>query len=161
MTADRAPGVLIREAVQADLDGLVASNIALFGADAAVHERMRNPGWAAGHMAELVARVLADPETLVLAAVHGETIVGHLTGVFLPASAMWRAPRAELFSMHVTAAWRGQGIGTRLTGRFADWAAGRGAAQLRVSAYAANTGAIRFYQRHGFAPLDITLARDV
>jgi DNA-binding beta-propeller fold protein YncE len=34
----------------------------------------------------------------------------------------------------------------------------KGAAELRVTAYSANEGAIRFYQRHGFSALDSTLA---
>ena len=39
-----ADGVLIRAATTADLDGLVASNVALFAVDAAAREPLRNPG---------------------------------------------------------------------------------------------------------------------
>ena len=54
--------------------------------------------------------------------------------------------------------WRSQGIGSQLVDRFKAWANTRGVAQLRVSAYTANEAAIRFYRRHGFVPLDTTLA---
>jgi ribosomal protein S18 acetylase RimI-like enzyme len=156
-----ADGVLIREATTADIDGLAASNAALFAADAAARDPLRNPDWAGSHAAEHVAGTLADPAVLVLAAEARRDIVGHLTGVLLPASVMWTVPRAELFSMHVMAPWRDQGIGSRLVDRFRDWAESRGAAQLRVSAYTANEGALRFYRRHGFCPLDTTLTLDI
>ena len=154
-------GVLIREAATADVGGLAASNAALFAADAAARDPLRNQDWPRSHAAEYVASTLADPAMLVLAAEAGGDIVGHLTGVLLPASAMWAVPRAELFSMHVMAPWRGQGIGSRLVGRFRGWAESRGAAQLRVSAYTANEGALRFYRRQGFTPLDTTLTLDI
>ena len=150
--------VTIREATAADVDGLVASNSALFAADAAVRDPLRNPGWPDAHAAGHVAETLANPDMLVLVAGHDGAVIGHLTGAFLPASVMWTAPRAELFSMHVMAPWRSQGIGTQLVDRFKAWAHDRGVAQLRVSAYTANEAALRFYRRHGFSPLDTTLA---
>jgi GNAT superfamily N-acetyltransferase len=149
--------VTIREATSADVDGLVASNSALFAADAVARDALRNPGWADAHAAGHVTETLADPDMLVLVAEHDGTVVGHLTGAFLPTSAMWSAPRAELFSMQVMAPWRSQGIGSQLVDRFKAWAQARGVAQLRVCAYTANEGALRFYRRHGFAPLDTTL----
>lgn len=153
--------VLIREGTTADIAGLVASNAALFAVDAAARDPLRNPDWPPLHAAEHVASTLADPAMLVLAAEAGGAVVGHLTGALLAVSPMWTAPRAELFSMHVMAPWRGQGIGSRLVGRFRDWAQDRGVVQLRVSAYTANEGALRFYQRHGFTPLDTTLTLDI
>jgi GNAT superfamily N-acetyltransferase len=63
--------------------------------------------------------------------------------------------------MHVMAAWRGQQVGAQLVEYFRTWAKQKGAVQMRVTAYTANTGAIRFYQRHGFSPLETTLAVDI
>jgi GNAT superfamily N-acetyltransferase len=107
-----------------------------------------------------VAETLANPDMLVLVAEHDGTIIGHLIGAYLPATPMWTAPRAELFSMHTSAHWRDQGIGSQLVAHFKTWAQTRGAVQLRVSAYTANESALRFYRRHGFTPLDTTLAMD-
>jgi hypothetical protein len=56
---------------------------------------------------------------------------------------------------------RGRGVGARLVEGFADWGRARGAARLQVGAYVANTGALRFYQRHGFAPLSTELVIDL
>jgi len=43
-------------------------------------------------------------------------------------------------------------VGGRLVDAFKTWATEQGAVRLTVTAYAANTDAIRFYQRNGFAP---------
>jgi GNAT superfamily N-acetyltransferase len=150
--------VSIRAATTADTDGLVASNTALFAADAAVRDPLRNANWPAENAAGFVAETLADSDMLVLVADHDGKIIGHLIGAFLPTSPMWTASRAELFSMQIMPAWRSQGIGSQLVVRFKSWAQTRGVAQLRVSAYTANESALRFYRRHGFTPLDTTLS---
>ena len=153
--------IVIRVAAGADIDGLVASGTGLFMEDGATRDSLRNPGWPAEHGADYEANNLANPDMLVLVAEQDGAVIAHLTGGFYPASAMWTAPRAHLISIHVMAPWRGQGVGERLLEEFRSWAKARGAVQLRVTAYAANQGAVRFYQRHGFAPLETTLAIDI
>jgi GNAT superfamily N-acetyltransferase len=153
-------GVTVRKATAADIEGLVASITELFAVDS-VRDRLRNPDWPQAHAAGDETENIANPDMLVLLADRDGSVIGHLTGSFHAASAMWTAPRAYLISMHVMAAWRGQHVGSQLVEYFGSWAKEKGAVQLRVTAYAANTGAIRFYQRHGFAPLETTLAVDM
>jgi ribosomal protein S18 acetylase RimI-like enzyme len=62
-------------------------------------------------------------------------------------------PTAELLSIMVEPNRRGQGIGSRLLQALAAECQGRGLAQLEVTVDAANAGARRFYERHGFALL--------
>jgi GNAT superfamily N-acetyltransferase len=153
-------GVAVRRATVADIDGLVASITGLFAEDS-VRDELRNPGWPQVHAADDAAENVANPDMLVLLAELDGSVIGHLTGGFYPASPMWTGPRAHLFSLHVMAAWRGQHVGALLVEYFRSWAKEKGAVQLRVTAYTANTGAIRFYQRHGFAPLETTLAVNI
>jgi GNAT superfamily N-acetyltransferase len=153
-------GLSVRRATPADIDGLVSSITALFAVDS-VRDRLRNPAWPQAHAADDETENVANPDMLVLLAELDGSVIGHLTGAFYAASAMWTAPRAYLISMHVMSDWRGQQVGTQLVGHFRAWAKEKGAVQLRVTAYTANTGAIRFYQRHGFAPLETTLALDI
>jgi len=47
--------------------------------------------------------------------------------------------------------------GARLVESFVEWAGKEGAEQAEVTAYSANTDAIRFYERHGFGPRSVTL----
>lgn len=153
-------GLTVRRATVADIDGLVASIAGLFAADS-FRDELRNPAWPQAHAAGAEAENLANPDMLVLLAELDGSVIGHLTGGFYAASAMWTGPRAYLISMHVMAAWRGQQVGAQLVEYFRSWAKEKGAVQLRVTAYTANTGAIRFYQRHGFAPLETTLAAGI
>lgn len=146
----------IRTATEADVDGLVASQTGLFAVDAAAHEPTRNVNWPRDHGAEATKVNLANPDRLVLVAEADDAIVGHLLGGYYPADDMWIASRAVLISLHMQAGRRGGGAGSQLVDRFKEWARERGAVQLLVTAYAANEGAIRFYQRHGFAPQAIT-----
>jgi GNAT superfamily N-acetyltransferase len=150
----------VRPATEADLDALVASSAGLFAEDAGTRDPLRNPDWPKVHGRKAFADNLTNPNMLVLVADVGGTVVGHLTAGFYPASDMWLAPRADLISFYVQSPHRGGGLGTQLAEAFVTWAKDRGATQLRVTAYATNEGAIRFYQRLGFTPLEITLASD-
>ena len=153
--------VRIRRAVTGDVGDLVAGSAGLAAEDGALRDPLRNPQWAQTHAARAYAAHLANPDMLVLVAVaEGET-VGQLLGAYAAPSDMWLAARASLISMFVQPLWRGRGVGSLLVGEFTSWAAGRGAAQLRVTAYTANEQAVRFYRRHGFLPLESTFTADL
>jgi GNAT superfamily N-acetyltransferase len=151
----------IRPATPDDLDGVVASSAALFAEDAATRDSLRNANWPAAHGAQWCSDLLADPQALVLVAVTEGDVAGHLIGLFAGASDMWVGSRAELVSVYVRRDLRGQGVGGRLVDAFVEWAKGRGAARLHVTAYAGNAAALRLYQSHGFAPKSVTLAVDL
>lgn len=70
-------------------------------------------------------------------------------------------PVAELESMFVLDNARCRGVGKHLVDAFLAWCHGRGMQRVSVTAYAANDGAIRFYQRAGFAARQLTLERPV
>jgi GNAT superfamily N-acetyltransferase len=153
--------VEIRPARAGDLGGVTASSAALFAEDGAARDRLRDPRWPGDHGAAWIAELSANPDALLLAAVANGTVVGHLVGFHLPASSMWLGARAELVSMYVQPDRRGAGVGSRLVEDFCAWARERGADRLQVTAYIANDGAVRFYQRHGFAPVSTVLAADL
>lgn len=151
----------IRHATEADLDALVASSAGLFAEDAGTRDPLRNPNWPKTHGRTAFTDNLTNPNMLVLVADVDGTVVGHLTAGYYPPSDMWLVPRADLISFYIQPAHRGGGLGTQLAEAFTTWAKERGATQLRVTAYATNEPAIRFYQRLGFTPLEITLASDL
>lgn len=153
--------VEVRPATVEDLDDLVRSTADLFAEDAVTRDRLREPEWPRDNAKPWCAGLIAAPDALVLVAVEDGEVVGHLIGTFSPASSMWTAGRAELVSTFVDDAHRGQGIGSRMVEDFVAWGAARGAARLHVSAYVANSAAIRFYQRLGFVPLTMELTADL
>jgi GNAT superfamily N-acetyltransferase len=154
------PAIAIRRAEAGDLDGLAASSAALFAEDG-VRDRLRDQRWPSGHGAAWIAELSVNPHALLLAAVVDGTVVGHLVGLYQPASPMWLGARAELVSTYVTPDLRGNGAGARLVEHFTTWARERGATRLHVTAYTANAHAVRFYRRHGFTPLSTVLAADL
>ena len=153
--------VAIRQPEPADLPGLEASSASLFAEDGATRDRLRNARWPQEHGRAWIDGLLSSPDALVLVAVgpYGD-VVGHLIGCFYAASPMWLGARTELISTLVSPAFRRQTIGGRLVEAFFSWSRERGAERFQVSAYAANESAIRFYRRHGFAPLSVELAVD-
>lgn len=151
----------IRSAAPADVPGLVALSAALFAEDGATRDRLRDAGWPRDHGRAWIEGVLTEPDALVLVAADRDgAAVGYLIGHFYAISAMWTGARTELISMYVTSGYRGRNLGSRLVEEFFAWSRQRGAERFHVSAYAANEAAIRFYRRHGFAPLSVELAVD-
>jgi len=148
----------IRRAASADVAGLVALSAALFAEDGATRDRLRNPGWPLENGHTWIEGLLATPDALVLVAAGGDgTAIGYLIGQFYAASAMWTGARTELVSTYVMPGYRGRNVGGSLVEAFFAWSRERGAKRFHVTAYAANGAAIRFYRRHGFAPLSVEL----
>lgn len=151
----------IRPATTEDLAGVVASSAALFAEDAGSRDALRNQNWPAKHGAQWCAELLTDPQALVLVAQLEGEVAGHLIGMFSEPSDMWLGSKAELVSMYVRGDVRGQGVGGQLVDAFVEWAKGRGAARMNVTAYADNATALRLYESRGFAPKSVTLAIDL
>jgi GNAT superfamily N-acetyltransferase len=147
----------VRPAGPGDLDVLLDSVAGLFREDCGRHDPVRNVDWPAVEGLAYYRGVLDDPAVLLALAWRGDQPAGHLVGKVARPSSMLRAPIGVLESIRVAPAERGRGVGSLLVREFTDWARGHGAVEFTVSAYAANDGALRFYQRHGFAPHSITL----
>jgi GNAT superfamily N-acetyltransferase len=149
--------VEIRRGTADDLPGLVASSTGLFAEDAGTRDDTMNIEWPAQHAAAAFANTLADPARVVFVADAGGAVIGHLTGYVTEPSDIRPVRSATLLSMYVFPEHRSDGVGGRLVDAFKAWAAEQGAARLTVTAYAANTEAIRFYQRNGFGPKSLEL----
>ncbi|PRX99010.1 GNAT family N-acetyltransferase [Allonocardiopsis opalescens] len=152
------PALRVTAAGPGELDALVAQVAGLFAEDGAQRDPFADPGWPLRHGHAYYAPLLEADDGLVLLARAPEP-VGYLVGRLRGADPLRPGARvAELESMRVAPAHRGTGFGSALVRRFLAWARARGANEARVSAFAANTAAIGFYQRHGFAPARVELA---
>jgi GNAT superfamily N-acetyltransferase len=134
------------------IDDLVDLEAGLFAEDAGRHEPYADVTWPRREGRRDFERLLAEPTCVVLVALDDDRPVGFLVG-YSAASSPTRVPVtfAVLRSLYVGAEHRSSGIGARLVGRFVDWAEGAGCVEMHVDSYAANEGAQRFYERHGFA----------
>lgn len=93
---------------------------------------------------------LSIPGALDLVAVDGDRPVGMASGVPDEDD----ADVAELISMWVDPAARGQGVAGALIARVVDWAVAAGRAGLQLSVMPDNAVARRTYERSGFVVLD-------
>jgi GNAT superfamily N-acetyltransferase len=154
--------IRIDTATPDDLADIVASAAALVATDAARFDpSATNVDWAAYDGSSYANGLLAGEDNLVLLARDGDGVLGHLVGRLHRGNSLHPVRVAELESLHVYPAHRGQGVGSGLVAAFREWATGRGAVRALVTAYAANEGALRFYARHGFAPRSVVLDREL
>jgi RimJ/RimL family protein N-acetyltransferase len=95
----------------------------------------------------LIGQSVRDPRSLFLVAEVAGEIAGNLGG-----SGLAFAPSAHVFEfgMSVGAAYRGVGVGSALLEAALAWAAAADFTKVVLSAFPHNTGAIAFYERHGF-----------
>ncbi|RPF38737.1 GNAT family N-acetyltransferase [Streptomyces sp. TLI_185] len=149
--------VIVRRARAEDIPGLVASSAGLFAEDGGTRDRSMNVDWPREYGARSFAAALEDPACLVLAVEYDGQVVGHLMGSVTGPTEKRTVTSATLVSIYVRPEHRRARAGDRLVEEFLDWARRQGAEYAEVTAYAANTDAIRFYERGGFAAMTVTL----
>jgi ribosomal protein S18 acetylase RimI-like enzyme len=149
----------VRRAELADVPAIVALSDALFREDSGQRDPLMNHDWAQQHGQQYFRGLLDNRAYLILIAEeHGE-VVGYLAGSTSEAGELRTVRSAELESMCVAPASRGRRAGEALAQAFLQWAQEQGAAWITVTAYAANRGALSFYERLGFLPHAVTLGQ--
>ena len=107
---------------------------------------------------------LADPAVAIWVAESGGELVGMVQ--MHPAEGLVEdgirpVNGAYLYEGHVTAQWRGQGVGVALVERGLAWAREAGYATCVVDWFTANPLSSRFWPRRGFVPFAGQLARRI
>lgn len=149
--------VEIRRATEADIPGIVAMADALVREDAGQRDPHANVDWAEVEGAARYGQVVNDPQAVCFLAIVAGEPVGYVSGGIEPANTFCLVTGARLGSLFVRPGARGEGVGERLVETYLAWARTHGAARVTVSAFASNAGALRFYERAGFAPQTVTL----
>ncbi len=153
--------ISIRTATSSDLDIVVTLNQALIQADGGTRDPFVNLDWSAKHGHEYFNGLLQKRDFYCLIASDGEEPIGYLMGYLCQPNELRSVNLAAIHSMFVQADFRGTGVGSKLVERFKTWCTGQGIERVSVSAFASNERAIAFYQRHGFAPQNVTLESDL
>ena len=146
----------LRTARTEDVEDIGALSAALFEEDAGTRDPFTNVGWPGEEGREHFLRLVRRDGAVCLLAVVEEATVGYLAGYVREPSSLRPVSIAELESMYVLEDYRGQGLGERLVDRFCAWALERGSRRVSVTAYSANEGALRFYERVGFEPKSVS-----
>ena len=154
-------GARIRKARMEDVVVIVELSSALFREDAGQRDPFINLGWPEEEGREYFARLVACDRSLCLLAEFAGVPAGYLVGHAQERTSLRPVKVAELESMYVRERCRGRGVGAALIDEFLGWARARGAERASVTAYAANEGAIRLYEREGFRPKSLSLETSI
>lgn len=150
--------VRIRRAGPDDVESIVELNTFLFREDSGRRDPFMNQEWPTEEGLEYFAGFLArERGVCLLAESGGGEVVGYLAGYVAAGSSLRPVEVAELESMYVVEGYRSLGVGAKLVGEFLRWAGARGAERASVTAYAANEGAVRFYEGMGFRLKSLSL----
>ncbi|MBP7276240.1 MAG: GNAT family N-acetyltransferase [Kiritimatiellae bacterium] len=151
----------IRPAVHQDLEAILRMDARLFEIDAQFDPTLEmNWTYSEDGLSFFQDRI-AGKDGAAFVAEGPEGIAGYLCATTLVTESYRTVRRlAELECMFVTPDARRHGIGSRLVEAFVAWARAAGLSRLHVVASAGNQNAIRFYEKLGFQPLDLTLERD-
>lgn len=157
------PAVWIRRAEPVDVPSVVGLSDALFREDAGSRDPTVNLEWAVQEGRRYFADPLTDDSAACWLAesVPDGAVIGYLAGRLREGDSLRPVRVATLESMYVREGFRGRSVGARLVARFLAWAKEREALRASVTAYAANGDAVRFYEREGFSPRNLSLERSV
>lgn len=133
------PVHVIRRAIPADLDALLALETASFTTDLLTRRRLRH--WIA-----------AANGILLVAEARPRTRPAQLAGYILGFTRQ-QGKSARLYSLAIARAARGQGLATRLLRRAERECRKRGCSTVRLEVAQGNTGALALYDKLGYVRL--------
>lgn len=150
---------VIRRASESDLPHLQALNQKLFEKECRDYDQALQVSWPYDTAGEKYFREAIQNNYVAVAECNGE-IVGYLAGSF--GSRSYRNEcYAEVDNMFVEPGFRSCGVGGLLMKDFLQYCKKSGVEVVKVTAYAANEAAIKFYRKNGFADFELTLKRQL
>ncbi len=149
--------ITIRHAAEKDVPIIVELNHALFQEDAGQRDPFMNLNWPQEEGDEYFSKLIRSERSLGLLAEAEGKVIGYLVGYLRRSSSLRPVKMAELESMYVREAYRGQEVGQQLVQKFLEWARERGAERVSVTAYVANERAVAFYEKLGFTAKSLAL----
>lgn len=156
--------VIIRKAMETELDKLVELNKYLFNLSRTEFDATMNEKWPDSEAGTSYFKKMfeAGENGLVLVAEDQGTFVGYLAGkVSDMPSYRVKEGFAELTDMMLKPEYQGKGVGTKLVSTFKEWCTGKDIQRIAVSVFAKNLRAIEFYKKMGFLPYDITMEMSI
>jgi RimJ/RimL family protein N-acetyltransferase len=155
--------VLVRVAEPSDSRKLAA----LYRESAAYHAEFEPDFYTApdpGAVATTFAEWIASPDRRVFVAVVEDRLIGFVEVHLVRPSgrpSMVRPYLAAKLGIAVTAGYRRRGIGTRLMRTAEAWARSQGAEGLVLDCHAANSAAIRLYEKVGYRIRGLIMAKSL
>ena len=154
--------VNLRRATIKDLKIIQELNLGLFDYEMENDFDTYIHGWSMGQISAEYFAELIQNEYVILAEAN-EKIVGYLAGSIYrdETYSYYEGLTAEVDNMFILEEYRKFGIGSKLMNSFFDWAKENGAKRALVTASIGNESTIKFYEKHGFEKLNITLKKNL
>lgn len=154
--------LIIRRATLNDLKDIQELNLGLFDYEMEYDFDTYIHGWSMGQISAEYFAELINNEFVVVAVVNNET-VGYLAGSVYhdETYSYYEGLTAELDNMFIKEDYRKFGIGSKMMNSFFDWTREQGAKRVLVTASIGNENTIRFYEKHGFEKLNVTLRKEM
>ncbi|MFT3888401.1 MAG: GNAT family N-acetyltransferase [Arachnia sp.] len=159
----RAGEIEVRPAQESDLDGVTALATQVQTLHTEGRPDLFRPA-APDELRSYLSGCLSDGAILLVAEHTAEGLVGYVLAeaVRRPASP-FQHPHTSLYVHHIAVdgSARRQGIGDLLLQKIVEVARREGAASIRLDSWSFNTGAHRFFEVQGFAPMRVVFERAV
>lgn len=152
----------IREATLRDLKKIQALDCILSETEHKFEKSVR-PNWAFTKPAEQYFRnrIRREKGTIFLATINN-AIAGYITGdIISKGSYRQDVKLGEIESLFVLDQYRDHKVGRALVNKFIAWCKEKKANKVRVTSYAKNRKAIKFYLRNNFRKYTIVLEKDL
>lgn len=147
---------IIRRATPRDWKTIQKLNTEVFK-DNAQYDKYQDMTWSISSQgAVFYQRQLSDPHVVCMLAEMNAVPIGYLMAG--KKIVEYRSHKTiEILHMGVIPEYRSKGIGKLLIAELKKWAKQKGYTSMFVNAYMKNKMAIRFYEKSGFTPIDISL----
>jgi GNAT superfamily N-acetyltransferase len=146
----------IQKATLNDLSDIQNLNNGLFELELANSDPDLIPDWPLSLAGEAYFKDMIENHFVLVARDGGQTI-GYFAGTIGIKEIYSHGNLAEIDNMFVLGPHRGRGVGRMLFDAFRAECIAQGITDIRVTASAKNIGAVRSYEKWGFAPKNVTL----
>jgi GNAT superfamily N-acetyltransferase len=154
----------IETATSSDIEQILELNSKLFEYEASQgFDENLDTEWPKSEEANTEIRErVTSPESCAFLIKENDVAVGYLVGLILEEETGRADTRyAELEHMFIDENFRGKGVGEQLVRKFKEWAKEQGIKRIKVNVSFKNEKAVRFYEKVGLIPADITLVMDI
>jgi GNAT superfamily N-acetyltransferase len=143
--------VTTRQATLDDLDLLLTFERAIIEAERPFDSTIR--AGADVHYYDLAALISSPDAQVLVAELDSQTIGSGYARIDMSDVYLKHREHAYLGFMYVVPEHRGKGVNRRIVEELEAWSRSRGVTEMRLEVYAENAGAIRAYEKSGYAKL--------
>ena len=153
--------LVIRRATLNDLAAIQELNLGLFDYEMKYDYDTYIHGWSMGQISADYFSELILNEFVVVATID-KKIIGYLAGSVYhdETYSYYEGITAEVDNMFILENYRKFGIGSKLMNSFFDWTKTQNVKRVLVTASIGNENTIKFYEKHGFEKLNVTLRKE-